>query len=182
MVTAPEPRQTPAAAGVSRRQFLRRSGVVGGLLIVTPTAVLSPDRAWGLETSALSPDEMATLIQMARDTYPHDHIPDRFYAVAVKGHDTTSAEDPEYKAMMQAGLADLDARAGAGGYRGLGWEDQRVAILRDIADTPFFQTVRGGLVVGLYNQPEVWPLFGYEGESFSKGGYIGRGFDDIEWL
>ena len=46
----------------------------------------------------------------------------------------------------------------------------------------FFQTVRSGLVTGFYNQKEVWPLFGYEGESFSKGGYIDRGFDDIAWL
>lgn len=182
MVTEPQPRRTPAAIGVSRRQFLRRGGVAGGLLIVTPTAVLSPDLAWGIETSALSPGEMATLIQMARDTYPHDHVPDRFYAVAVKGHDVAAAEDPEHKAMLQAGLADLDARAGGDGYRALGWEDDRVAILRDIAETPFFQTVRGGLVVSLYNQPEIWPLFGYEGESYSQGGYIERGFDDIEWL
>ena len=42
--------------------------------------------------------------------------------------------------------------------------------------------VGGGLVVGLYNQKEIWPIFGYEGESFSKGGYIDRGFDDIAWL
>ena len=46
----------------------------------------------------------------------------------------------------------------------------------------FFQTVRGGLVTGLYNQKAVWPIFGYEGESFSKGGYIDRGFNDISWL
>ena len=47
---------------------------------------------------------------------------------------------------------------------------------------PFFQKIRGGMVTGLYNQKEVWPLFGYEGESYSKGGYIDRGFDDISWL
>ncbi len=181
MVTMPQPKQTPAAAGVSRRQFLSKSGVVGGLLIVTPAAVFGPDRAWGLAPAALSSEQMATLIQMARDVYPHDHVPDRFYAIAVKGHDTAATEDPETKAMLEAGLADLDARAG-GSYRGLGWEDDRVAILREVEDTAFFQTIRGGLVVGLYNQPEVWPLFGYEGESYSKGGYISRGFDDIEWL
>ena len=38
--------------------------------------------------------------------------------------------------------------------------------------------MRGGLVVGLYNNKEVWPLFGYKGESFSKGGYIDRGFNE----
>ena len=46
----------------------------------------------------------------------------------------------------------------------------------------FFQKIRGGMVTGLYNQKEVWPLFGYEGESFSHGGYIDRGFNDIAWL
>jgi len=25
-------------------------------------------------------------------------------------------------------------------------------------------------------------VFGYEGESFSKGGYIDRGFNDIKWV
>ena len=30
-------------------------------------------------------------------------------------------------------------------------------------DDGFFQTVRGGLVTGLYNQKAVWPIFGYEG-------------------
>ena len=60
--------------------------------------------------------------------------------------------------------------------------DDRVAILRSVQDTPFFQTVRGGLVTGLYNQKEIWPIFGYEGESYSRGGYINRGFDNIDWL
>jgi hypothetical protein len=42
--------------------------------------------------------------------------------------------------------------------------------------------VQGDLVVGLYNNQEVWPKFGYEGESASKGGYMNRGFNDIDWL
>jgi hypothetical protein len=25
-------------------------------------------------------------------------------------------------------------------------------------------------------------LFGYEGEAFSKGGYLTRGFNDLRWL
>jgi hypothetical protein len=40
----------------------------------------------------------------------------------------------------------------------------------------------GACVVGIYNNPEVWPIFGYEGESAAMGGYINRGFDDISWL
>jgi hypothetical protein len=100
----------------------------------------------------------------------------------VKGHDEKAGKDAAYKSMIEDGVADLDKKSGDGGYRGLGWEEQRVAVLKQIETTPFFQTVRGGLVVGLYNQKEVWPIFGYEGESYSKGGYIARGFGDIDWL
>ena len=60
--------------------------------------------------------------------------------------------------------------------------EPRVELLRAIEESVFFQNIRGGLVTGLYNQKAVWPLFGYEGESFSHGGYIERGFDDINWL
>ena len=49
-------------------------------------------------------------------------------------------------------------------------------------DSAFFQQIRGGLVTGLYNQKSVWPIFGYEGSSFELGGYIDRGFNDINWL
>ena len=94
----------------------------------------------------------------------------------------SAAKDAAHRELIESGIADLDKRAGAGGYRTLGWEEERVAVLEQIEATPFFQAVRGGLVVGLYNQKEIWPLFGYEGESYSKGGYIDRGFDDIEWL
>jgi len=167
--------------GLSRRELLKR-GAIGAVLVISGRAVISPENAWGLETTTLKPETMATLIQLARDTYPHDQLADRFYAIAVKGHDAKAGTDPAHKALIENGVADLDTRAGSGGYRGLRWEDDRVAILRDIEKTPFFQAVRGDLVVSLYNQKELWPAFGYEGESFSKGGYISRGFNDIEWL
>ena len=49
-------------------------------------------------------------------------------------------------------------------------------------DPAFFGKIRGSLITGLYNNKELWTFFGYEGESASKGGYIARGFNDINWL
>jgi hypothetical protein len=167
--------------GLTRRELLKRGGA-SALLVISGSAVISPQHAWGLDTSALKPETMATLIQVARDTYPHDQLADKYYAIAVKDHEVQAGKDETHKKLIEEGIADLDKRAGPGGYRGLGWEEDRIALLRDIEDTPFVLTVRGGLVVSLYNQKEVWPIFGYEGESYSKGGYIDRGFDDIEWL
>lgn len=168
--------------GLSRRELLKRGSAAGALLVISGSAVLSASEAWGLESTALKPETVATLIQMARDIYPHDQVPDRYYAIAIKSHDELAGKDAAHKDLIEKGIADLDQKSGAGGYTGLGWEEERVAVLKQIEDTPFFQAIRGGLVVGLYNQKEVWPIFGYEGESYSKGGYIERGFDDIDWL
>jgi len=176
-----ETRSRPAGPrGLSRRALLSRSAAAGATLVIGAGFVAAPDAAWALETTALKPETMATLIQMARDIYPHDHVATEFYAIAVKGHDTAEAAPA-----IEAGIAALNAAAvgqGHASYLAAGWEDQRVAVLRAIEASPFFQQIRGGLVTGLYNQKAVWPLFGYEGESFSKGGYIDRGFDDINWL
>jgi hypothetical protein len=166
--------------GLTRRQLLSRSLSAAGALAVTGTGfIAAPTAAWAMEVAVITPDQMATL-QMARDIYPHDQVPDQYYAVAVKGYDSE-----DMKAMVAEGVAALDAAAQAAGhanYVSVGWEEDRVKLLQAMETTPFFQTVRSGLVTGLYNQKEVWPIFGYEGESFSQGGYIERGFNDIDWL
>ena len=117
---------------------------------------------------------------MARDIYPHDKVGDEHYVMAVKGYDTAEAAP-----IITAGIAVLNAAArgkGFASYLGTGWERDRVEILRGLEESAFFQQIRGGLVTGLYNQKEVWPIFGYEGSSFEHGGYIDRGFNDINWL
>jgi len=67
-------------------------------------------------------------------------------------------------------------------YRSLGNEMDRLALLKETQGSAFFQKVRGNLITGIYNNKEVWPILGYEGESASKGGYINRGFNDLDWL
>jgi hypothetical protein len=171
---------TKVTRQLTRRALLGRAMAAGALTVTGVGFIAAPNAAWALEVTVITPAQMATLLQMARDIYPHDKVGDQFYAVAVKGYDAADKKD-----MVAAGIAELDAAAVAQGhadYVSIGWEEDRVKVLQAVEKTPFFQTVRAGLVTGLYNQKEVWPIFGYEGESFSKGGYIERGFDDINWL
>lgn len=167
--------------GLTRRQLLSRSLAAAGSLAVAGAGfIAAPNAGWALEVTVITPAQMATLLQMARDIYPHDQVPDQNYAVAVKGYDSEDA-----KALVEAGIAELDAAAKALGhadYLSIGWEEDRVKVLQSIETSAFFQTVRSGLVTGLYNQKDIWPIFGYQGESFSQGGYIERGFNDIDWL
>lgn len=171
---------TQTTLKMTRRELLARSTAAGTAFLVGVGYVASPSAAWAMQVEHLQPATMATLIQMARDIYPHDHVADNFYAAAVKGYDTAEMKD-----MIESGIAALNAAAqgkGFASYADTGWERDRVDILRAMESSPFFQTIRGGLVTGLYNQKDVWPLFGYEGESYSQGGYIDRGFDDISWI
>ena len=171
---------TEKKSGLTRRELLKRASAAGALFMVGAGFLASRNAAWATEVTALKPETLATLVQMARDIYPHDHIGDEYYVMAVKGYDSA-----DNAAAIEAGIAALDTAAQGKGhtrYLDIGWEHDRVTLLRGMEDSAFFQRIRGGLITGLYNQKAVWPLFGYEGESFSKGGYIHRGFDDINWL
>ncbi len=171
---------------VSRRTALK--GAVAGLIVAGTGAgglVFGHGNAWAATAENLDADTFATLVQMSRDTYPHARLDDSFYAEAVSGLDKAAKDDAGLKTMLTEGAAKLDKEAmglKAASYRSMSSEDDRVAILKSMEADPFFQKIRGNLVTGLYNNQKAWPLFGYEGESASKGGYIDRGFADIDWL
>ena len=61
-------------------------------------------------------------------------------------------------------------------------EDARAVLLKGVESAAFFQSVRTKTLMTLYSNPIAWAHFGYEGESFSKGGYLLRGFNDLKWL
>jgi len=171
---------TASPKGLTRRQLLSRATAAGASFVVGAGFLAAPNAAWAVETTHLTPETFATLAQMARDIYPHDKVGDEFYVAAIKSYDSADAAEA-----VEAGIAALNAAAqgkGFDSYLAVGWERDRVGILRGIEDSAFFQQIRGGLVTGLYNQKAVWPIFGYEGSSFEFGGYIDRGFDDINWL
>jgi GAF domain-containing protein len=120
------------------------------------------------------------LTRLLRVAYPHDGFPDGPYertATAVQQEAATDAGDD--RALSQ-GLASLD-RAADGDFLALGDADVE-ALLRDRADDYFFVRVRSTAIVALYDDKEVWGLLGYEGSSYEHGGYVDRGFDDLDWL
>ena len=179
-------RVSDKSPAVTRRGLLGTGGVSLVALTVMPGGmIVGADSAWAMAAKNLKPETFATLVQMSRDTYPHDRIADKHYAKAAMAFDAAAGKSADDKKLFEDGVAALDKAAmDAHGvpYAKVGWEIQRVALLKAIESGGFFQKVRGSLVVGIYNNPDVWAILGYEGESASKGGYIDRGFDDIDWL
>ncbi|TXD61226.1 gluconate 2-dehydrogenase subunit 3 family protein [Ralstonia sp. TCR112] len=171
---------------VSRRGFLRGSGLAAISVTVVPSAMaVTKDVVVEHSFPLLGTATGRTLVRMARDIYPHDKLADKFYVEAVAPYDAAAGKDSTVKTLLINGVHDLDQRARQRygvPYIQVKTENERVALLKDIESTPFFKKVQGDLVTGLYNNKKLWPLFGYEGSSWQKGGYLHRGFDDIDWL
>jgi hypothetical protein len=160
-----------------RRSFVRGFGLLTGVIALGhPLAALLPGRAWALELRVLSSADAASLLAMIRTIASHDTLDDAAYALVVNAIDGDAAVSMASRADLKAGIASL----GAGFV--LKAEDARVEHLKAIESGPFFQAVRIKTLLVLYSNPIAWAHFGYEGEAFSKGGYLVRGFNDLKWL
>jgi hypothetical protein len=169
----------------SRRIFLRGAATAVPTVAIAASVGLSIEDAWAEESTALAPSTMKTLVKVARDIYPHDFLGDVYYINAIKPWDGKAAKDPAVKTLLEEGVRRLDQDAQGRhnvAYINVPWEADRIVLLQGIEQSDFFKKMRSDLVVSLYNQQELWPKFGYEGSSAEYGGYIKRGFSDIDWL
>jgi hypothetical protein len=160
-----------------RRSFVRAVGVLTGVVALgSPLAGLLPSRAWAVELRVLSSAEAAALLAMIRTIAPHDTLDDAAYALVVKAIDADAAASTQAHSDLAAGIASL-----SDGFARLP-EEARVQHLKASESGAFFQTVRIKTLLVLYSNPIAWAHFGFEGEAFSKGGYLLRGFNDLKWL
>jgi hypothetical protein len=173
----------------SRRTFLTRASAFatasalaalgcsrGGDATNPPTTADSA----GVPAGALSAAVKAQLLLIAQRIFPHPNLPPETYSVVVDALTGAATQAAPVAEMLVEGVADLD-RAAGGSFAQRSAEEQ-TGVLKTIEATPFFQTVRGTAVFTFYNQPSVWQAFGYEGDAWAKGGYLGRGLNDITWL
>ncbi|GLK86476.1 hypothetical protein [Ancylobacter defluvii] len=121
-----------------------------------------------------------TLVVAARTLYPHQDLPERVYRRTVVAFDGLAAKMPAV-AQGFAEFVDLVDGAMPVPFRELS-ESYRVNGLKAIEGTAAFRLVQRTTVRFLYDDIEVWQAFGYEGASAHLGGYVDRGFNDLDWL
>lgn len=131
-------------------------------------------------STLLSDDQRRTLVDVLRAAFPHDTFPTGPYQRAAQAVLDAAAANPRLQAQLLQGLTDLDRQREVPFSR----LDPDIAavVLRGVAGTPFLTGIVDVAVVALYDDHEVWEVLGYEGPSYDKGGYIDRGFDDLDWL
>ncbi len=162
---------------IPRREFLGASGVLTGLIAAgSPLALLVPSRSWALDLTVLSSAEGQALMAAARTIAPHDKLDDAAYALVIQSIDTDVSKDPQSLLLYREGVRRLGPTFASA------TEPVRVQALKAIETGPFFKTLRAKTLGTLYATPLAYAYFGYEGEAFSKGGYLLRGFNDLRWL
>lgn len=165
---------------VDRRLFLRGSAAVAAGASLGMLGPWADALAAAANMKILSETEVATILVVARRTYPHDRLADKFYMGVVSALDGKAAGDAGTAKMLSDGVAGINTALGKP------FKDadaaQQLDLLKGMTGDGFFQAVRGTSVTALYGNKELWPLFGYEGSSYEHGGYLKRGFDDLSWL
>ena len=168
--------------GISRRRFLTLSQ---GLLLSTSVLSLSPlsIRASDIEALKLKHlglTEARLLADTCRLLFPHEGLADSVYLGVVADIESDMDASVSTRKLLAQAATSLNAKAG-GDWTAI--ETQRkIEILASIQGSELFNYLHNRTIESLYRNPEVWKLVGYQGSSVEYGGYLHRGFDDIDWL
>lgn len=130
--------------------------------------------------ATLTSRQRQILVRVLRLAYPHDTFPDGPYERTADAVVEATADDRRLAATLGPDLDMLDTISDGDFLKAS--DETATLLLREYAEEPYFRQIRGVAVVALYDDREVWELLGYEGPSFDQGGYLNRGFDDLDWL
>ena len=155
----------------------RRTAV--SCLALAASFALLPGR--GFAAASPAPDHrIATTAALIRTAFPHRRLDARFYVDVASNYIKELGANPAALKALDEGLAQLDA-SHIGPFARLPAVIQAGLVSR-IDQQPFFRALlwRGAELI--YRDRTVWKMVGFEGSSVEHGGYIERGFNDIDWL
>ncbi len=159
----------------SRRHFLVAAITVSGLATATLASSLFR------ESAAWAKDADKPLSRLARLLFPHGALPNSVYDDVVAGALAMTAGNPAASDLLLSAEKALNAQVVGGDWYAAD-EQTQLAAMNAVQDEAFFPAARNLFMFALYTHKECWKTIGYPGSSREYGGYLERGFDDIDWL
>lgn len=159
--------------GIARREFIRLAACL---------ALASLGGRAGADGAALpaSGGSGKILPDVVYRLFPHPGLSKDVYDQIAEQLSRKIGQSAELTAMLD------DAMEALAGDSHENWsalpERGKVEAIGKIQHMPFFQFVLNETLGMVYRHPLTWELLGYEGSSLEFGGYIDRGFNDIDWL
>ena len=127
-----------------------------------------------------TPQARKVLVRIIQVAFPHENLPPGPYERMADRIITMAEESTWFRMKLVQGVETLSTLSG-GAFTELSQADA-MRLLKQLEHTDFFAFVRRSTVLEMYDDEEVWEALGYEGPSYDKGGYIDRGFNDLDWL
>lgn len=168
---------TVSAAGGSpaldRRHFLV------SLIIATAGALSArtlPAAAEQAEEAPTAADWQSVLETM----FPHDSVDRALYRAPAEALVGAADKDAGTRQLLESGWRSL--RQAAGGDWAAATEQARLGAIEATNGSPLFALLRQTTVFTFYGNPKVWEAFGYDGDAWVFGGYLGKGLVTVDWL
>lgn len=167
---------------MQRRRFLAQTAKVA---LGTKTSLLLGGfpamSAWAdSHATALAGTDLETLAVMVRVLLPHDFLTDTDYLEFATQIDGRLGSDAAFLQLVADGIAQMNAESN-GSWLAASVDD-KLNVMEALQDEVFFGQLLNAAIDTLYQDPAVYRRLGYEGSAIEFGGYLNRGFDDIDWL
>jgi len=162
----------------ARRRLLRGAAFVLALVATKFRAVFAEEPLVVADDSIQHLRQ--TLSHFSFRLFPHDGLPAGTYDDIAAALLSRASNDRILAELLETGVADLN-EGGATIWLERA-EAQQIDAVRSMEGSSFFRAMRSATIEHLYRNKEVWQLLGYQGSSIEFGGYVDRGFDDIDWL
>jgi len=168
----------PDSHNPARRKLLRSAALVLALVATSTRGLFARAQA---ESGATTQEHLAeTLAQLARRLFPHDSLSADPYRKIATALISRASTDSKLAGLLAGGVARLNDDSSTPWL--MQTEIRQIAAIKRLEGGDFFRLMRTTAIEHLYRDKEVWKLLGYQGSSVEFGGYVDRGFDDIDWL
>ena len=165
----------PRACDPTRRRLL--VGFVIAAVGAVPGRLRALESAQGDADGIIDASDWQAVLQTM---FPHEGLDAALYGVTATALVGAAAKDPATGALLGEGWRSLN-RAAGGSFRAAP-AAARTSAVASIVGTPFFTVLRQTTVFTFYANPTVWEAFGYDGDAWRFGGWLGKGVDTIDWL
>lgn len=165
----------------TRRRFL--VAVIAGSAAMASglnLALIRNAYAWADEAGDGEATSGNILARMVHLYYPHENVAGQVYEQTADDILTAAASDSQLRQLLDNAYAALD-EAGGKPFAELDPPAQLAAMTK-VQDEVFFTAIKFQVLARFYANAEVWKAINYPGSSVEHGGYVDRGFNDIDWL
>lgn len=163
----------------TRRKFLVAALTFSGAASTSlGISFLKTSAAWAQDAD--NAENLAAMGRLAQLLFPHEGLADEVYGTVIGEVLAITAADPATDGLLTIAENALNS-AQEESWTALP-EGQQLAALVALQNEAFMVGCRELIRFRLYDNKGLWQHINYPGSSKEFGGYINRGFDDIDWL